>query len=42
MYPKLLQFEGISYEALVEKLIQYALERKLDRDHTLHTYGRNA
>lgn len=42
MYPKLLLFEGITYEALVEKLIQFAIARKLDRDHTLHTYGRNA
>jgi len=42
MYPKLLQFEGITYEALVEKLIQYAIARKSDRDQTLHTYRRNA
>jgi len=42
MYPKLLQAVGISYESLVEKLIELALERKSERDHTLHTYRRDA
>lgn len=42
MYPKLLANEGISYELLVEKLIQLALERKAERDHTLRTYRRDA
>ncbi len=42
MYPKLLQAVGISYESLVEKLIELAISRKSDRDHTLHTYRRDA
>jgi len=42
MYPKLLQAIGISYESLVEKLIELALQRKSERDHTLHTYRRDA
>jgi D-alanine-D-alanine ligase len=42
MYPKLMQFDGITYEALVERLIRYAISRKSDRDQTLHTYRRNA
>lgn len=42
MYPKLLQSEGIGYDALVEKLIQFALARKSDRGQTLHTYRRIA
>jgi len=42
MYPKLLQAIGISYESLVEKLIELALLRKSERDHTLHTYRRDA
>jgi D-alanine-D-alanine ligase len=42
MYPKLLQAEGITYEALVEKLIQFAIERKMDRNQTLRTYRRDA
>lgn len=41
MYPKLLQAIGISYESLVEKLIELALLRKSERDHTLHTYRRD-
>jgi len=42
MYPKLLQAVGISYESLVERLIELAISRKSDRDHTLHTYRRDA
>ena len=42
MYPKLLQAIGITYEALVEKLIDLALQRKSERDHTLHTFRRDA
>ncbi len=40
MYPKLLQAMGISYENLVEKLIDLALERKSDRSRTIHTFRR--
>ena len=40
MYPKLWKASGISYPALVDKLIDLALERKLDRDQTEHRYFR--
>jgi len=34
MYPKLWEASGLSYANLVERLIELALERKADRDHT--------
>lgn len=42
MYPKLMQAVGISYEELVIKLVDLALQRKSDRDNTVHTYRREA
>jgi len=40
MYPKLWQASGLSYSALIDRLIELALERKTDRDRTEHQYGR--
>jgi len=36
MYPKLWQASGLSYPKLVDRLIELALERKSQRDHTEH------
>lgn len=36
MYPKLWQASGLSYARLVDRLIELALERKVQRDHTEH------
>ena len=36
MYPKLWQASGLSYAGLVDRLIELALERKAQRDHTEH------
>lgn len=36
MYPKLWQASGLSYPQLVDRLIELALERKAQRDHTEH------
>ncbi len=36
MYPKLWQASGLSYAQLVDRLIELALERKTQRDHTEH------
>ncbi len=41
MYPKLWQASGLSYTALIDRLIDLALERKHDRDLTVRTYGRD-
>jgi D-alanine-D-alanine ligase len=38
MYPKLWEASGVSYVKLVDRLIELALERKADRDHTSHTF----
>jgi D-alanine-D-alanine ligase len=38
MYPKLWEASGLPYAKLVDRLIELALERKADRDHTSHTY----
>src|ERR1700752_2278699 len=38
MYPKLWQASGLPYHRLVDRLIELALERKAERDHTSHTY----
>jgi D-alanine-D-alanine ligase len=40
MYPKAWAASGVSYPALVDRLIDLALERKIDRDRTEHTFGR--
>jgi D-alanine-D-alanine ligase len=40
MYPKLWTASGLPYPALVDKLIELALERKEDRDHTEWRYNR--
>ena len=42
MYPKLWEASGLSYPALIERLIDLALERKADRDHTEFEYRRTA
>jgi D-alanine-D-alanine ligase len=39
MYPKLWQASGIGYPELVDRLIELALERKAERDHTDRHYG---
>lgn len=36
MYPKLWQASGMSYSQLIDRLIELALERKQQRDHTEH------
>jgi len=36
MYPKLWQASGLNYPQLVDRLIELALERKAQRDHTEH------
>jgi D-alanine-D-alanine ligase len=36
MYPKLWQASGLTYAQLVDRLIELALERKSQRDHTEH------
>lgn len=40
MYPKLWEATGLSYPALVERLLSLALERKADRDRTEYQYRR--
>jgi D-alanine-D-alanine ligase len=41
MYPKLWEASGLPYNELVDRLIELAMERKADRDHTSHMYRRN-
>jgi D-alanine-D-alanine ligase len=38
MYPKLWEASGLPYNKLVDRLIELAMERKADRDHTSHAY----
>ncbi|MCJ7700584.1 MAG: D-alanine--D-alanine ligase, partial [Anaerolineales bacterium] len=38
MYPKLWKASGVPYPALIDKLIQLALERRMDRDQTKWRY----
>jgi D-alanine-D-alanine ligase len=38
MYPKLWNAAGVPYPALVDRLIELALERKGERDRTVHRY----
>lgn len=40
MYPKLWEASGLSYAALIDRLIELALERQADRLHTEHRYLR--
>lgn len=40
MYAKLWQASGLPYPALVDRLVELALDRKADRDRTEHRYGR--
>ena len=40
MYPKLWEATGLPYQALMDRLIELALERKADRDRTEHEYRR--
>jgi D-alanine-D-alanine ligase len=40
MYPKLWEASGLSYPALLDRLIELALERKSDRSRTMHVYRR--
>jgi D-alanine-D-alanine ligase len=41
MYPMLWKASGVSNQELVDKLIEYALERKAQRDATKRTFRRN-
>jgi len=41
MYPKLWEASGLPYAALVDRLIELALERKADRDRTEHQFRRD-
>jgi D-alanine-D-alanine ligase len=38
MYPKLWEASGMSYAELVDRLIELAMQRKAERDRTLHVY----
>jgi D-alanine-D-alanine ligase len=38
MYPKLWEASGLAYPALVDRLIELALERKADNDRTVRRY----
>lgn len=42
MYPKLWEASGLPYSALVDRLIQLALERKAERDNTVRQYRRTS
>jgi D-alanine-D-alanine ligase len=42
MYPKLWEASGWPYSKLVDRLIELAMERKVERDRTSHTYRRNS
>ncbi len=42
MYPKLWEASGLPYAQLVDRLIELALERKADRDHTSHIFRSRA
>jgi D-alanine-D-alanine ligase len=42
MYPKLWEASGLPYAKLVDRLIELALERKAERDHTSHTFRSRA
>jgi len=38
MYPKLWEASGLSYVALIDELIQFALERKKEKDQLIRKY----
>lgn len=40
MYPKLWEASGLPYAALVDRLVELAIQRKADRDRTERQYGR--
>lgn len=40
MYPKLWDASGLPYPALIDRLVELALERKADRDRTVRVYRR--
>ncbi len=42
MYPKLWEASSLPYPELIERLVELALQRKADRDHTEFEYRRNA
>lgn len=42
MYPKLWQASGLPYSELIDRLIDLALERKIDRDRTERRYRRES
>ncbi|MFT3891995.1 MAG: D-alanine--D-alanine ligase family protein [Anaerolineales bacterium] len=42
MYPKLWEASGLPYAKLVDRLIELALDRKAERDHTSHTFRSRA
>ncbi len=42
MYPKLWEATGLPYANLVDRLVELALERKIERDRTKHDYRSNA
>jgi len=42
MYPKLWEASGMSYAALVDRLIELAMQRKAERDRTSHLYRSQA
>jgi len=42
MYPKLWDASGLPYNKLVDRLIELAMERKAERDHTSHTFRSRA
>ena len=42
MYPKLWEASGIPYPKLVDRLVELALERKADRDHTERRFRRTS
>ena len=42
MYPKLWEASGMPYKKLVDQLIELAMERKAERDHTSHTFRSRA
>jgi D-alanine-D-alanine ligase len=42
MYPKLWDASGLSYTGLVDRLIELALERKIDRSRTERRFRRTS
>jgi D-alanine-D-alanine ligase len=42
MYPKLWEASGMAYPALIDRLIELALERKAERDHTERRFRRQS